>query len=158
VHNYSLLILIFNYKEFFMIIISYLKYMACDDVRASFNSGSYQETKLEKAGQLLTWHTRNITKLIPKLYNLVKDPRFITVALTATAMFAVSAAFYPATTILLTTQAYNFAAKALSSLMIPWAIKLGSYISINTAILGFGMRTYGRFDNPEYLNGTLRLN
>ncbi len=87
-------------------------------------------------------------EVIPfKIVNAIRDPRIVTIAITALALFATSFAFYPVTTIALTKT-------AIAVLPFPplWAIKFGAYLYTVSLIISFACRAEGRFMNKDLYN------
>jgi len=106
---------------------------------------SIEKNRLEKIGNVMTWH---ITDGVRKVFRAAKDPRVLTVALTALAMVAASFIFYPATTYLAVKATFVFLGKYA-----PWAVmKFSIYAATLLGILGTGVRTLGRFANKTLMN------
>lgn len=100
---------------------------------------------LEKTGDLMIW---SITGGLIKLVRFWKDPRALTVALTALASVTNTFAFYPQESIQASRQALEFVAKNL-----PFhRVKLASYLFTMLIITGTGVRMLGRVTNTELLS------
>ena len=106
---------------------------------------SYTKNWLEHAGDALCWHAMYLPRHIVKAF---ANPKVVTVALTALALLAVQFAFYPIATTLAIKSICIFIARHLSL----WAVKLASYILVQSAILGLGTRALGRFCNSDLMN------
>lgn len=100
----------------------------------------HEKNLCEKAGDALTWHVNGLSH---KVWAFCKDPRVVTVALTALAMLAVSFAFYPATTALYASKAITLIAPYFKS----WAVKLAIFIATQVYLFGLGVRAIGRFSD-----------
>lgn len=96
---------------------------------------------LEKVGDIGLWPIENLPN---KIWPLVKDPRIVTVALTALALSAVSFAFYPLGTV-------NFFTRLMG--ILPWPtkeeFKFAAYLAIVSQIVSAALRAEGRFCNTE---------
>ncbi len=106
--------------------------------------GHHQKNLLEKAGDVGLFFIENIPR---KIWQGIKDPRVITIALTAFALLATSFIFYPLLTI---------AAIKLSFAFLPliplWTLKLSVYLTFVSVILSTAMRAEGRFLNADLMN------
>ena len=93
----------------------------------------------EKAGDYGLWAIQN---LVPKIWHFVHEPRILNVFFTATAMLAVSFAFYPGKT-------KEKLKEIRDKLPLPTAgqIKCATYIGILFHLVALGLRTEGRFSN-----------
>ena len=116
-----------------------------NDLDDSKNRESTNKNVLEYAGEALSSH---VTKLPKKIIKILKNPKVITVALTAISMLAVQTAFYPA----ITARVTKSVILALSSYIKPWAVKMALYISTQSYLFGMGLRSLGRFSNQELMN------
>lgn len=98
---------------------------------------------LEKLGDLGLW---TLEKFPGKIWKLMKEPRWITLALTAIALATVSFAFYPQQTI-------DLANYAIRSIPLPSLaqVKFGTYLFTVGNILSFSARAYGRFSNEDLM-------
>lgn len=99
---------------------------------------------LEKVGDAGLW----IVEELPcKIWKGMKDPRVVTVALTALALLAASFLFYPSTT-------WLAAKAAIAILPVPpfWAVKFSAYILTVSLILSSACRALGRFTNERLMN------
>jgi len=104
----------------------------------------------EKLGNLTT----NVAKIPVKTVKLfgksLKDPRVMTIALTALALLATTFAFYPSATIAALSTVSKFIWTALKS--VPWqTVRLTAYINICLGIIGCGLRAEGRFTNADLM-------
>lgn len=98
---------------------------------------------LEKIGDLGLW---SLEVLPGKIWSGLKDPRVVTLALTAIALIAVSFAFYPATSLL-------YAKIAIAAIPCPplWAVRFAAYILTVNTILAAACRAQGRFWNSALM-------
>lgn len=103
------------------------------------------KNKIEMVGDTMLWH---VVELPEKIVRWMKDPKVVTVALTALAMLAVQFAFYPVST--------YFATKAVVLFVVNHfplsTAKVVAYTLSMLAVLGMGVRTYGRFDNKSLMD------
>lgn len=105
--------------------------------------GDMAPNLLEKTGNAGLWL---IEKLPGLVWEKVKDPRFVSLALTILALGAVSLAFYPITTVLTIK-----AAVVLLPTIPLWALKFSAYLLTCATIVSYGIRAQGRFWNmPLY--------
>lgn len=109
--------------------------------------GSREDCKknlLEKTGDIGLWIVESLPHII---WQGIKDPRVVTVALTALALLATSLIFYPTITFLLIKNAIAF---------IPfppfWALRFSAYLLTVTLILASACRAQGRFWNKQLMN------
>ncbi len=87
-----------------------------------------------------------VEELPRKVWKFVRDPRVVTIALTAFAMIATSFAFYPATTLAVIKGAITLLPK------VPfWAAKFALYIATISTILSYSLRAQGRFWNEALM-------
>lgn len=107
---------------------------------------NYTKNNLEKVGQLLLWHVIEIPQSV---YKAAHNPKVLTVAFTILAMTVVQFAFYPITSLL----ALQKVVTLLSPIFTKFAVKLASYTLIQAAILGWGIRSMGRFTNQQLMGG-----
>lgn len=105
---------------------------------------------IEKMGNGILKVTGMIPKSIKYIGKSFKDPRVVTVALTALALLSASFGFYPTTTWLATKAAYTFVAKLIAQIPF-WAVKLSAYIATCSMIVGHGLRAEGRFTNSDLM-------
>jgi hypothetical protein len=77
----------------------------------------------------------------------MKDPKVVTLALTAFAILAASFAFYP-----ITTYVTIKAGIALLPAVPLWTIRFAAYIATVGTIIATAMRAEGRFLNTELMN------
>lgn len=107
------------------------------------NIGEHQKNFLEKIGDVGLWM---LEKFPGKVWKVMKDPRVVTIALTALALLAASFAFYPVTTFLIIK-----AALALLPVIPFWTIHLSAYIATVGLIISTACRAEGRFMNSELM-------
>ncbi len=111
------------------------------------NIGNREQCKknaLEKIGDV----GLALVEVVPgKIWSAMKDPRVVTVALTALALIAASFVFYPVTSFLL-------AKATIAVIPFPpfWAIRLSAYILTVTLIVSSACRAQGRFWNSQLMN------
>jgi hypothetical protein len=103
-----------------------------------------QENWVEKLGNLGLWTLENFPG---KAWRLMKEPRWITIALTKISLAAVTYAFYPKESIAITKA-------VLLQLPLPSreAVKFGVYLTIVAHIVSLALRAYGRFRNEDLMN------
>lgn len=104
----------------------------------------YKKNRLEKIGGLLNWC---VTQLPKKAWHALHNPKVLAVAFTALAMVTVQFAFYPTVSYLATKAVCVFLANHISA----YAVKISIYAFTQINILGFGVRTLGRFSNEELM-------
>lgn len=138
------------------------KYHANDHVFARFiNHASFATAKdlgnerapaniIEKAGNGLLKLTGLLPKGVKAIGKAFKDPRVVTIALTALALLAASFAFYPIVTFTTTKAAFIFVGELIKHVPF-WAVKLSAYLLTCTAIVGCGLRAEGRFTNSNLM-------
>jgi len=105
---------------------------------------------VEKGGDAVLWTVGLIPRAVKAIGKSFQDPRVLTIALTALALFAASLIFYPTATIAAT----KVVGTAVINLVkhIPfWAVKLSAYIATCTTIVGAGLRAGGRFNNAALM-------
>lgn len=104
-----------------------------------------QKNQIEVVGDKMLWH---VVELPEKIVRWMKDPKVITVALTALAMLAVQFAFYPVSTYFATKTVVVFVVNhfPLST------AKVVAYALTMLGVLGMGVRTYGRFENKSLMD------
>jgi hypothetical protein len=97
----------------------------------------------ELIGDMILWTIEDLPK---KIWDYLTEARVVTVALTALSLLANSFLFYPIRT--------WSSVKAFCHLFpIPfWAARFTSYFYTCMLILGYGLRAYGRFSNPDLMN------
>lgn len=79
-----------------------------------------------------------------------KDPRVVTIALTALMLLATTFAFYPTATITALSTAGRFLWTALK--LVPWqSVRLAAYVDVCLGIIGCGLRAEGRFTNAALM-------
>jgi hypothetical protein len=110
------------------------------------NLGDREQCKkniLEKIGDVGLY---SIEELPKKIWAGMKDPRIVTLALTALALIAASFVFYPVTSLLL-------AKAAIALIPFPplWALKFAAYILTVTTIVSASCRAQGRFWNSQLM-------
>lgn len=103
----------------------------------------HEETVVERLGNAPLW---TIEKLPNLILEQIRRPCAITVALTAIAQIANAYAFYPERTL-------QMAKWAVDKVPWPpaWALRFGCYLYTSSLILGYGLRAFGRFNNPELM-------
>lgn len=137
--------------------------MSLFDANVQYSSNSYMPTRfisharlglqrdivehepnlLEKTGNLALWFVDNLPR---KIWHGIKDPRVLTVAFTALALFADTYVFYSEHTKKFMKEVVKFFEK------IPLEyVKLGAYIVSVETILGYSFRAQGRFMNKELM-------
>jgi hypothetical protein len=107
--------------------------------------GHSQSSKnvLEKAGDAGLWF---VEELPYKVMKIAKDPRVVTIALTALALIVDSFLFYPSTT--------ATTLRAVVDLLprIPaWAVRFSAYILSVETIIAYAARAEGRFMNEHLM-------
>ncbi len=102
-----------------------------------------QEKYIERAGDFLLWSVERLPKII---WEKLKDPRAVTIALTALALLSNSSLFYPVLTRM-------YLAKAIAAIPLPpfWMVKFAAYIHTCSVIIGAASRAYGRFANEALM-------
>lgn len=108
------------------------------------NIGDHDKNILEKMGDAGLWM---VEKFPRKIWTIMKDPKVVTIALTAFALLATSFVFYPITTYLLIK-----AGLALLPTVPYWAVHLSVYIATISVILSTACRAEGRFLNSKLMN------
>lgn len=106
--------------------------------------GPHNKNILEKVGDAGLWM---IEKFPGKVWEKMKDPKVVTIALTALALVATSFAFYPAATFL----AFKGALALLPTIPF-WAIRFSAYIFTVGVIISTALRAEGRFSNSALMN------
>ncbi len=104
----------------------------------------YEKNRMEQAGDRFAWHVVELPKLICEAF---ENPKIVTVALTALALFSVQLTFYP----IITAQAIKASIIFASNYVPFWSVKMGAYLATQAAVLGFGMRALGRFSNDDLM-------
>lgn len=103
----------------------------------------YPRNFLEKIGDAGLWVVEDLPG---KLWRGLKDPRVVTLGLTALALLGTSIAFYPVTTLALVKTAV-----ALIPLPPLWAVKFSAYIFTVGLIISGAARAQGRFFNTALM-------
>ncbi len=103
----------------------------------------YPKNLLEKIGDAGLWVVEDLPG---KLWRGLKDPRVVTLGLTALALLGASFAFYPITTLALVKTAV-----ALIPLPPLWAVKFSAYIFTVGLIISGAARAQGRFFNTALM-------
>lgn len=99
---------------------------------------------LEKIGDAGLWTVEELPK---KIWRGLKDPRVVTVALTALALVAASFLFYPSIS-------WMVAKTAIALIPFPpfWAIRLSAYLLTVSLILSSACRAQSRFWNRPLMD------
>lgn len=105
---------------------------------------------IEKLGDAVLWTTGLVPRFVKCIHKTLQDPRIVTIVLTAGALFGVSMAFYPVTTLAMTKVAYTFTANLIQQIPF-WSVKFSAYIYICASIVGAGLRATGRFNNAALM-------
>lgn len=121
-------------------------------VNIASEQGPYEHKPrlVEKLGNGILFIVGSLPRSIKWIGRQFQDPRVVTVALTALALFVATISFYPTVTIAaLTTVCLGI--KALVVAIPLWSVKLAAYILTSTTIVGFGLRAGGRFANADLM-------
>lgn len=106
--------------------------------------GSHEKNWVEKLGDIGLWM---VEELPGKVWRVMKDPKVVTIALTAFAILGASFAFYPSATYLAIKSAI---------LMLPeiplWTVRLTAYLSVVGLIISTALRAEGRFLNRDLMD------
>lgn len=124
--------------EHFDTLVSYLHFGLCRNFSVNIASSTpyhYTQNNLEKVGNFLS---RPVLGPLDFSVRNGRNPLFI-LALTVVGVFTATMLFYPAVI-----------AQAITPLAL-LVIKTGSFIALQSAILGLGLRTLGRLNNPELM-------
>lgn len=105
---------------------------------------------IEKSGNGLLFIVGSLPRTVKWIGRQFQDPRVVTIALTASALFLTTLAFYPATGIA-AVKATITALQLLLSHIPLWSVKFSGYILICATITGMGARATGRFANSELM-------
>ncbi len=111
---------------------------------------------VEKGGDLALWPTRELPK---KLVNLLRDPKFWTVAFTGSALLVNSAIFYPSKT----WNAIKTSIRAIGPVVraaAPYA-RFSTWALVSSQIVALGGRSLGRFGNTQLMgnwDGAIHFN
>jgi hypothetical protein len=99
---------------------------------------------VEKLGDLGLWTIENFPG---KMWSLMKEPRWITLALTQIALATTSYLFYPKETLF-------YAKAAIEKLPLPTreTVKFAAYLTVVAHIISAALRAYGRFRNEELMD------
>lgn len=108
------------------------------------NIGPHNKNLLEKVGDLGLWM---IEKFPGKVWEKMKDPKVVTLALTSFALLAASFGFYPTATFL----AIKGALAVLPTVPL-WAVRFSAYIFTVGVIISTALRAEGRFSNAALMN------
>lgn len=110
----------------------------------------HQANLVEKAGNGIL----NVVGFFPRAVKWVgrqfQDPRVVTVALTALALFVATISFYPSATVN-ALKATFLVVKLLVTSIPLWSLKLAGYILTCSTIVGYGLRAGGRFANEQLM-------
>lgn len=124
--------------------ISHFSFGTTSDISA-YQSENVQPNIIEKAGNVGLWMLENLPR---KVWEAAKDPRVLTIALTALALFTITLTFYPVVTFL--------AVKDIVVLIFTntpfWAIKFAIYIGLVETTIACALRAYGRFCNKALMD------
>lgn len=103
----------------------------------------------ERLGNAILWTAEDLPGI---LLDAIKIPRVATVALTALGLLSNSFLFYPAKT-------WVHLKAFVHSLPLPsfGAVWFASYIYTSTLIVGYGLRTFGRFSNAELMKSFYKV-
>ena len=119
--------------------------LAFGDPRLHMDKGTQiPKNNFEKVGEKILWAPKALPKFIS---NGLHNPKVLAVALTAIAMLATSFFFYPISTVL---NVYH-TLSLLSPLISFWGIKTTLFVLTQLGIVGWGVRTLGRFSNPTLI-------
>lgn len=105
---------------------------------------------IEKAGNGLIYVVGLLPRSVKWVGRQFQDPRFVTIALTATALFLTTLAFYPAVGIAAFKTTITGIKLLLSQIPL-WSVKFASYILTCATFAGYGARAAGRFYNTELM-------
>jgi hypothetical protein len=107
------------------------------------NRGDIHKNVLEKIGDAGLWFVEEFPR---KVWHVAKDPRVVTIALTAMALLATSFIFYPSTT-------WFVVRTVITSCIVPplWAVKFSAYIATVGIIVAGACRAEGRFINSKLM-------
>jgi hypothetical protein len=122
----------------------FVRFASHFELGISKDVGNHEKNLLERMGD---FGLSIVEKLPVKVWDVLKDPRIVTIALTSFAMLAASFLFYPSLTY------QNI--KAIVELLPPipfWAIRFSAYIFTIGTILAAGLRAGGRFSNTTLMN------
>ena len=122
-----------------------LGYRVWDHMRLALpkNIQEHKKNILEKIGDVGLWPLENLPRIT---WNLMSDPKVITVAATGLLMVADSYLFYSEET----GAAVKFVWSALPTIPF-WAAKFGTYVLSIEIISAFGARAEGRFTNEKLM-------
>jgi hypothetical protein len=98
----------------------------------------------EKVSNIALWIAEEFPR---KVFQVIKEPRFVALALTVLALGVTSLAFYPTVTI----SVIKAAVRLLPNIPY-WAVKFGAYILTCETILALGLRTQSRLWHPELVS------
>lgn len=104
----------------------------------------------EKGGDTILWTVGLVPKAVKAFGKSFQDPRVITVALTALALFTNSMVFYPTITLSVAKATY-INLLSLNQYVPLWSVKLATYLTICASMIGAGLRAGGRFGNAELM-------
>ena len=105
----------------------------------------------EKLGNRLLKIAELPVRAVKDVGRKMQDPRYVTIALTATALLANSAIFYPTATRAVAVSVVTEVQNLLLKIDLAEWIRAGAYVGTCTAITGFGLRAEGRFTNEELM-------
>jgi len=106
------------------------------------NKENYEPNFFGKIADGMLYH---IDELPSKIGNFIRNPRVVTIALTALAILAVSLAFYPTLTPI-------YLKLAISAIPLPpaWVVKFALYLLSVETILGYSVRAQSRFWSQKF--------
>ncbi len=104
---------------------------------------NYQKNRLERLGDAMLRPIFHPTDLF---FRNIRNP-FVILSMTVTAIALVSIGFYPAQFF-----AGVYAVAPFMKLLRPEMAKFGLYLATQMIILGLGLRTLGRQNNPQLMN------
>lgn len=105
---------------------------------------AHQTNLPERIGNSILWTVEELPEIV---WKKIKEPRIITVFVTTLALLTNSFLFYPIKT-------WKTLKVVNQWLPLPpfWALRAGTYLYTSALIVGYGMRAFGRFSNPELMN------
>lgn len=120
------------------------------DVQLQNKNYQHQPNTIEKVGNGVLLVLGTLPRSVKWVGRQFQDPRVVTVALTASALFLTTLAFYPAVGI----AAINTTLTTIQLLLgnIPWwSVKFAGYLLVCSTITGYGVRATGRFANADLM-------
>jgi hypothetical protein len=103
----------------------------------------HEENIAEKVGNAILWTAQELPDVV---WKKIQEPRVVAVALTNLALLTNSFLFYPAKTL-------ATLKNVITWLPLPplWTLRAGTYLYTCSLILGYGLRSFGRFSNQELM-------